>query len=413
MNITAVTIGSTGDVLPFLALGQALGARGHHLKIATFPRFQSLVEAHGLSFAPIHGDEDRMMALLIGDGVTGMAYLRGLSTVLNQNKAEILADVCDACRSADLILYTLLGSLAYHVAESWKIPCMRVLFCPLDRTGDAPIPGMPALPLGRWYNRLSYSLSDIGFSFFTRRELNDWRVSLGLKKWGGRSYHAIFGKPVETLYAYSPSLAPKPAEWGEHLHVTGFWRLNEEAPAPADEGLLRFLEGGDEPLYIGFGSMVGGSFEEMRRMILESLRTTGQRAILASGWRKLSADHLPPNVYCVGSIPHGWLFPRVRAVVHHGGAGTTAAGLHAGKPTLIIHFGGDQPFWGSRIDACGAGPKPIPRKKLTAALLTERLRQLEDEQMHRSAESLAGRLAEEDGCRRACDIIENFTANPR
>jgi sterol 3beta-glucosyltransferase len=409
MNITAVTIGSTGDVQPFLALG-ALNARGHHLKIATFPRFQPLVEKHGFAFAPVHGDEDLMMKRLIGDGVTGMTYLKGLSVLLNQNKAEILADVLDACRSQDLILYTVLGSLAYHAAESLRIPCMRAMFCPLDSTGDAPIPGMPALPLGRWYNRLSYLLSDAGFSLFTKKELNEWRVGLGLEKWNGHSYHAMFGKPVETLYAYSQFLAPKPAGWGEHLHITGFWPLREETYVPADEGLMRFLEGGDKPIYIGFGSMVGGSFEEMRRIILESLKNTGQRAILASGWRKFGADHLPPNVYCVDFVPHDWLFSRVKAVVHHGGAGTTAAGLRAGEPTLVIFFGGDQPFWGGRVYSSGAGSRPIPRRKLTVALMTERLRQLEEEPMRRNAERLAGQFAEEDGCRRACDIIERYSA---
>jgi sterol 3beta-glucosyltransferase len=225
MNITAVTIGSTGDVQPFLALGHALHARGHQLTIATFPRFQAMIEKHGFAFVPIHGNEDLMMKLLIGDGVTGMKYLQGLSELLNQNKTEILQDVMNACRSADLILYTVLGSLAYHVAESLKIPCMRTLFCPLDKTGDTPIPGMPAFPLGRWYNRLTYSLSDAGFSLFTGKELNGWRSSLGLKTWNGHSYHNMNGKPVETLYAYSRFLAPKPKEWGGHLHVTGFWPL--------------------------------------------------------------------------------------------------------------------------------------------------------------------------------------------
>ena len=410
MNITVVSIGSTGDVLPLLALGQTLRGRRHRLKIATFPRFQAMIEAHGLDFAPIHGDADRMMALLIGDGVTGTAYLRGLSALLGQNKKEILADVYNACQSADLILYTLLGSLAYHVAESRKIPCMRVLFCPLDQTGDAPIPGMPALPLGRGYNNLSYRLSSIGFSLFTARELNPWRESLGLQKWAGRSYHTLFGEPVETLYAYSPSLAPKPADWGEHLHITGYWTLAAKEQAPEDEGLIRFLNDGEAPIYIGFGSMVGGSFSEMRRIVLDSLKITGQRAVLASGWRKLGGDHLPPNVYCVDFVPHGWLFARVRAVVHHGGAGTTAAGLMAGKPTLIIPFGGDQPFWGQRVYACGAGPKPIPRKELTVPLMAERLRQLDDSQMRRNAEQLALRLADENGCQNACDIIEAYAA---
>ena len=289
---------------------------------------------------------------------------------------------------------------------------MRVLFCPLDQTGDAPIPGMPALPLGRGYNRLSYSLSSLGFSLFTARELNAWRNSLGLDPWQGHTYHTMFGKPLETLYAYSPSLAPKPAEWGEHLHLTGFWPLREESQAPADEELTRFLNAGERPIYIGFGSMVGGSFPEMQRIILESLKITGQRAILASGWRKLGADRLPENVHCVNYRPHGWLFSQVGAVVHHGGAGTTAAGLQAGKPTLIIPFGGDQPYWGYRVHACGAGPAPIPRRKLTVSLLAERLSQLNDRQIVSNASRLGQRLAIENGCENACNIIEGrFSQN--
>lgn len=406
MDIAMITIGSRGDVQPFLALGQALRRRGHRLRVATFPRFQEDVEKHGFSFSPIHGDEDRMMRLLIGDGVSGMAYIDGLTRLLNQNKREILDDVYGVCKGADLILYSFLGSLAYHAAESLKIPCMRVNFWPADRTGGNPMPGMPALPLGGWYNRLTYSLSDIGFSIFTSQEFNGWRAEMGLPKWRGRSYHTLFGRPVEALYAYSGVLAPKPKEWGEHLHLTGFWFLKERADAPADEGLFRFLESGDPPIYIGFGSMVGGSFAELQDIVLESLKNTGQRAVLSSGWRKFDAEQLPPNVYGVDSVPHDWLFPRVRAVVHHGGAGTTAAGLRAGKPTLIVYFGGDQRFWGDRVCRAGAGPRPVARKGLTAKRLTRALELLEDARLQQNAAQIARRLSQEDGCENACDIIE-------
>lgn len=411
MNITAVAIGSTGDIRPFLALGHALSQRGHNLKIATFPRFQTLIERHGFAFAPIHGDEDLMMTLLIGDGVTGLAYLKGLSTLLNNNKTEILDDVYRACQSTDLILYTILGSLAYHVAESLKIPCMRAIFCPLDKTGDFPVPSMATWLTGRWYNRLTYTLSDLGFSLFTIRELDDWRVRLGLEKWAGHTYHKMFGKPVETLYAYSQYLAPKPKEWGEHLHITGYWHTEEKTSPPSDEKLLRFLESGDSPIYIGFGSMVGGSFQEMQRIILDGLKNTGQRAVLSSGWRKFGAVEHLADVYCVDYVAHDWLFPRVKAVVHHGGAGTTAAGLRAGKPTLVLYFGGDQPFWGNQIYLSGAGPKPVARKMLTADLFTERLRQLVDDRMRKNAERIATQLNKEDGCQHACDIIERCKWN--
>jgi Glycosyl transferases, related to UDP-glucuronosyltransferase len=347
-----------------------------------------------------------MMKLLIGDGVSGRAYMNGLTMLLNQNRMKILDDVYGACIGADLILYTFLGSLAYHAAESLKIPCMRVNFWPADRTGDNPIPGMPALPLGGWYNRLTYDLSGMGFSIFTKQELNSWRAELGLPKWAGRSYRTLFGRPVEALYAYSGCLAPKPKEWGEHLHLTGFWPLEERTDAPVEEGLLRFLESGDPPIYIGFGSMVGGSFAELQKIVLESLKSTGQRAVLSSGWRKFDAMEFPPNVYPVDYVPHEWLFPRVKAVVHHGGAGTTAAGLRAGKPTLVVYFGGDQRFWGERVFRAGAGPKPIARKGLTVKRLSRALVLLKDVQLQRNAAQIAKQLAMENGCKNACDIIE-------
>ncbi|WP_164918928.1 glycosyltransferase [Caproiciproducens sp. NJN-50] len=408
MDIAMITIGSRGDIQPFLALGQALCRRGHHLGVAAFPRFREDVEKLGFSFFPIRGDEDRMMKLLIGDGVSGIAYMNGLTALLNRNKREILDDVYDACRGADLILYTFLGSLAYHAAESLKIPCMRVNFWPADRTGDNPMPGMPALPLGRWYNRLTYDLSGVGFSIFTNQELNGWRAGLGLSKWAGRSYRTLSGRPVETLCAYSEVLAPRPKEWGEHLHLTGFWFLEERAAAPVEKGLLRFLENGDPPIYIGFGSMVGGSFAELQDIVLESLKSTGQRAVLSSGWRKFDAAGLPPNVYGVDAVPHGWLFPRVKAVVHHGGAGTTAAGLRAGKPTLVVYFGGDQQFWGNRVYRAGAGPRPLARKGLTAKRFTRALELLEDARLRQNAARIARRLAQEDGCENACDVIEAY-----
>lgn len=413
MDIAAITIGSRGDVQPFLALGQALSGRGHRLRIATFPRFQADVEKRGFSFFSIHGDEDRMMKLLIGEGVSGMAYIDGLTVLLNQNKRQILDDVYAACRGADLILCTFLGSLAYHAAENLKIPCMRVNFWPADRTGDNPMPGMPALPLGGWYNRLTYDLSEIGFSIFTNQELNGWRAGLGLPKWGGRSYRTLSGRPVEALYAYSEVLAPRPKEWGAHLHLTGFWFLEEQADPPVEEGLLRFLESGEPPLSIGFGSMVGGSFAELQEIVLESLKNTGQRAVLSSGWRKFDKAKLPPNVYGVEAVPHGWLFPRVKAVVHHGGAGTTAAGLRAGKPALVVYFGGDQRFWGDRVRRSGAGPRPVARKGLTVERLTRALELLEDARLQQNAREIAKRLSMENGCENACDIIEAYMSRRR
>ena len=154
--------------------------------------------------------------------------------------------------------------------------------------------------------------------------------------------------------------------------------------------------------------MVGGSFAGLQDIVLKSLKNTGQRAVLSSGWRKFDAAKLPPNVYGVDAVPHGWLFPRVKAVVHHGGAGTVAAGLRAGKPTLVVYFGGDQQFWGDRVYRAGAGPKPVARKGLTVERLTRALELLEDAQLQQNAARIGKKLSQENGCENACDIMEAY-----
>jgi sterol 3beta-glucosyltransferase len=270
----------------------------------------------------------------------------------------------------------------------------------------------PGLPFGPLYNRLTFCAGDLLWSRATRKLLNGWRESMGLAEIPSFSfpYRNLHGYPVPTLYAYSPLVAPKPADWDGDKYLTGYWFRDSKTDWQPEGALMDFLAAGSKPVYIGFGSMVGGSFQQAIDVVLESLRITKQRAILSAGWGNLRDHHLPEYIHPVGFVQHEWLFPRVAAVVHHGGAGTTAAGLRAGIPTIVVPFGGDQPYWGERVYHLGVGPKPIPRKKLNVRNLSSAVSQVVgDQTMIRQAADLGRKLQFEDGVGNAVEITERLS----
>ena len=217
---------------------------------------------------------------------------------------------------------------------------------------------------------------------------------------------ALEGQPV--LYGFSPSVIPRPIDWDKDKKITGYWFLEEDAWQPASN-LVDFLNSGPAPIYIGFGSMSNRNPEETAELVIKAARLSEQRAILLSGWGGLHSNDLPDLVFLLNAVPHAWLFPRVAAVVHHGGAGTTAAGLRAGVPSIIIPFFGDQPFWGARVAESGVGPKPIPRKTLTAEKLAQALQAaVTNEAMRQRAATLGSRIRAEDGVASAVDILQRI-----
>jgi sterol 3beta-glucosyltransferase len=207
-----------------------------------------------------------------------------------------------------------------------------------------------------------------------------------------------------TLYGFSPSVIPKPSDW-HNTEVTGYWFLDAATDWVPPADLMAFLQAGPPPVYIGFGSMGSRKPEETADLVLQAIARTGQRAILLSGWGGLSKADLPETVFMVESVPHSWLFSQVAAVVHHGGAGTTAAGLRAGVPSIVIPFFGDQPFWGQRVAKLGVGPEPIPRKQLTVERLAQAIRTaVTDRGMIRRAADLGAKIQAEDGVANAVAI---------
>ena len=217
------------------------------------------------------------------------------------------------------------------------------------------------------------------------------------------------------LYGISPSVIRPPADWdAARVHLTGYWFLEPASGWQPPDALVRFLAAGSPPVYIGFGSMASRDPAATTDTVLQAVQRTGQRAILHRGWGGMHAEDLPNTVFMVDSVPHAWLFPRMAAVAHHGGAGTTAAGLASGVPSIGGPFHGDQPFWGQRVAELGAGPEPIPRRKLTVDRLARAIdAAVTDTAMRQRAAGLGARIRTEDGVACAVSLIRGIAEHDR
>ena len=212
------------------------------------------------------------------------------------------------------------------------------------------------------------------------------------------------------LYGWSPSVLPQPPDWGSWLHTTGYWFLDRPGGWRAPRGLAGFLESGPPPVFIGFGSMNNIAAERLTKIVLQALELTGQRGLLATGWGGMGQADLPDTVFRVEDVPHDWLFERVRAAIHHGGAGTTSASLRAGVPTLVVPFFADQPFWGWRVAALGVGPAPISPRSLGVERLAGAIRRItSDRDMRARAAAMGRRIRNENGTERAVEAFDLYT----
>ncbi|MDQ5853962.1 MAG: glycosyltransferase [Chloroflexota bacterium] len=417
MNILLSTLGSRGDVQPFVALGSGLKAAGHNVAVCTVEGFKPFVEEHGLHYAYVNNALYELMQAKEGRAV--LEDRRQALALIKQIRPTFERIVQDEWQAAqafqpDVMVYHPKSLGTMHIAEKRNIPAFMALPLPFyTPTRAFPHPLFSGLRLGGWFNRFTYRLMALATAPYAGM-INDFRVrTLGLpsRRRFASPVVKTGGEPVPILYPYSRHVVPVPADFPPHVHVTGYWFLDRTEDWQPHPELLRFLEAGAPPVYVGFGSMSGTEGEKRARVVLEALARSGQRGILASGWGGLTAVDVPDNVLVIDAAPHDWLFPRVAAVIHHGGAGTTAAGLRAGKPTVICPFIADQPFWGRVVHRLGVGPQPIPQKKLTADRLAAAITlAVSDTAMRRRAADLGAKIRAEDGIARAVAIIGGSVA---
>ncbi|KAF4436600.1 Sterol 3-beta-glucosyltransferase UGT80B1, partial [Fusarium albosuccineum] len=239
--------------------------------------------------------------------------------------------------------------------------------------------------------------------------VNDWRRSLDLEPVAMSEGPGLADTlRVPFTYCWSPALIAKPADWGPQIDVCGFFFRDMPSYNPPSE-LMSFLEQGSRPIYIGFGSIVIDDPDKTTAILLEAIEQTGVRAIVSKGWSKLGdSKQGDSNIYFIDDCPHEWLFQHVSAVMHHGGAGTTACGLKHGRPTIVVPFFGDQQFWGDMVAAAGAGPPPIPYRSLSPSKLAESIKFCLKLEAQIAAQDMSRTMARENGVENA---VRSFHAN--
>ncbi len=407
MRITMICIGSTGDVRPYIILGRELKARGHDVAICAFSPFEQTILSEGMRYKRLRGDVKDFMANLI-NGASGVMFLKNAHDTLRQLLNTFLEDFEAACEDAEAVCATFLGEIIQSIAEAKRVPYIQTHYYPMDFNFDTPIASAPGQRAGKVWYKTSYQLAYILISLLEKYYLADWREAHGMprRKMANSPKYELNGHTIPVLYAMSPLVMPRPQEWAENIHMTGFWLGKGDPHYTPSPDLTAFLSAGEKPIYVGFGSMVNAEMSETLDIVLEAIRQSGTRAVLSTGWGGVEVPKRD-DIFVADYVPHDWLFQQVAGVVHHGGAGTTAAGIQAGCPTLIIPFGGDQPFWGTRVEELGIGPKSIPREKLSVSKLTKAFVDLKETRRYAvAARELGERLQKEDGAYTAANIIE-------
>ncbi|GMP90453.1 hypothetical protein CsSME_00041577 [Camellia sinensis var. sinensis] len=406
LQIVILIVGTRGDVQPFIAIGKRLQDYGHRVRLATHSNFKDFVLTAGLEFYPLGGDPK----ILAGYMVKNKGFLpSGPSEIpvqRNQIK-DIIYSLLPACKEPDMdsgIPFKADAIIANppvyghtHVAEALKVPLHVFFTMPWTPTSEFPHP-LSRVKQSAGY-RLSYQIVDSLIWLGIRDMVNDLRK----KKLKLRPVTYLSGSQgsesnVPYGYIWSPHLVPKPKDWGHKVDVVGFCFLDLASNYEPPQELVDWLKAGQKPIYIGFGSLPVQQPEKMTQIIVEALETTGQRGIINKGWGGLGNLAEPKDfVYLLDNCPHDWLFLQCAAVVHHGGAGTTAAGLKAACPTTIVPFFGDQPFWGDRVHARGVGPAPIPVDEFSLTKLVDAISFMLDPKVKERAVELAKAMENEDG----------------
>jgi UDP:flavonoid glycosyltransferase YjiC (YdhE family) len=419
-NISILALGSRGDVQPFVALGTALQARGYEVRIAAAADYRALAEDAGMPFAPVGGFIRELMdfelvyqALDASRHALPIGFARRFLEHVGPLVRQIVADCWAAAQGCDALVVSSLGCFpGAGIAERLGVPLILAHMHPSSATREWPdvsFPALPAwLPMHGAYNLLTHALATHGMWQLLRGALiRARREVLGLPALGplAQARRAAADAPALTLNAYSPLLAPRPADWDARQCVTGYWALpapTEYQPPPA---LAEFLAAGPPPVYLGFGSLLlGRDPAGVTRTLVDALG--GRRAVLFRGWGDVDDSALPATIFATDAVPHSWLFPRVAAVVTHGGAGTVAAALRAGVPPVVVPFFGDQRLWGAQVQRLGVGPPPIPRAALTAPALARAIEHaLSDGAMRERAAALGAQLRAEKGAHVAAELI--------
>lgn len=412
MHITIFVYGTWGDIRPHVVLGMALQKAGHEVQVVASPGYEQWVRDRDLGFYPLTTDVNtfaRENADLMDKGF--ISQLHTLRTRIAPLLVQMGLEVMEATRDSDVLMTVEFGaSLLLDVITANKLKPIFINPAPINptRTSNTVLPAKPGwFPFEGWYNRLGYTVLRQSSWRALAGGRNPLAKQLGLPKSGYKDFRAVVDT-APALTTVSRHVFQRPADWDDRWQVTGFLFDDDPTWAPPQD-LVNFLEKDEAPVYIGFGSMPDSKPQATTRMIMDAVRKAGKRAVILTGWAGLGANDVPENIHILKYAPHSWLFPKMAAVVHHGGSGTTASGMRAGVPTVVIPHQGDQGFWGRTVKRLGVGTNPIPRKKLTveslAAAITEATT---NRAMQVNARAIGEKISAEDGLEEAIKWVKRF-----
>jgi sterol 3beta-glucosyltransferase len=388
---------------------------GQNVCLAGFENYQAWVKSFGLEFYPIKGDVSMVASSeSVSDARTADNPLK-LFLSFNKLKSfvgEIQKDFFNACAGSDAIVYHPGAAIGYFAAHYLKIPSILATPFPMTPTREYPaLIFYDTVRLGRGFNFITHKIFEQVMWFASSSVIKQfWKKEFGSTP---EDFACPFGKQNTrmnpTVISCSNFVFPRPKDWSEYVISTGYWFLDEQVDWSPPGDLIDFINKGMPPVYVGFGSIGDPALAaQTTQLVVDALMRSGQRGILATGWNGMSnLDRIPEGTFILESAPHSWLFPQMAAIVHHGGAGTTAAGLRAGVPSVIIPFSNDQFAWGRRVYELGAGSKPIARKNLTAEKLSEAIMFVLAKEIKDTAKDLGIKIRSENGAETAAKIIIN------
>ncbi|KAI8014891.1 Sterol 3-beta-glucosyltransferase UGT80B1 [Camellia lanceoleosa] len=387
LKIAMVVVGTRGDVQPFLARQRGFRYEfGHHVRLATHVNFSTFVKSAGIDFYPLGGDS-RALARYMAKNKGLIPSAPGEILMHRKQIKAIIESLLHVLQAFNMSFW-LAGHA--HVAEALGVPLHIFFTIPWTPTNEFPH------PLIRVPQRAGY------WGYIIALRTKKLKLApIAYFSW----YHGSVSY-LPTAYMWSPHVVPKPSDWGPLVDVGGYCFLNLGLNYQPPEDFVRWIKKGPQPIYIGFGSMLLEDPKKTTEIILEALKNTGQRGIIDRGWGGLGTlPGIPDSVFCLVDCPHDWLFPQCLAVVHHGGAGTTATGLRAGCPTAIVPFFGDQFFWGDRLYQKGLGPTPIPISQLSVGALSDAIKFMLKPEVKSRAMEVAKLIENEDGVVAAVDAF--------
>src|SRR6266496_395625 len=411
MKVTILTYGSRGDVQPLIHLSVGLIARGHSVKLAAPARFEVSIQGLGITFVPLAGDPAVLSRGLNDSGNNFLMMIRALMNHAIEIGADVLQKTEEACRDTDLVIHTFMHAIDGHtLACERNVPDVHVQLFPMfTPTGDYPNVILPDLK-SRSANRLTHNISRLITIWGAKIGFEQVRRRAGLPK---RKLYSPFDDhsfrpPTPILCAWSPGVLPPSKDWQSNVYVTGYFFGEYDSAYQPPVELQKFLKASEAPICVSFGSMMNRDAQKIDHIVRESLRQTSSCGIILSGWSDV-VQQSSDNIIYLKAIPHQWLLPQCKLIIHHGGVSTVSAGLHAGIPNVVIPFAADQPFWGRRVYKIGAGPMTIPVRKLSIENLTRTILEADDHAFHKNAQFIGQELRSEQGVENSLNLIEKYS----